>query len=378
MVVYTGYHKVYHKFDVGTAERTKLVCILTRSEFYAIIVENQYFPQLRGEGKSNMGKYTQEIRTTAPVIRDFLNYMLVVKGKSQLTVDEYYKDLRTFFRYIKVCRGIVSDESFETIPITDVDLAMIASVTLSDAFAFMNYCIDERDNHAATRARKACSLRMFYKYLTNKVHLIEQNPLQELDTPKIGKTLPKYLTLEEAVRLLQAVDGPNRERDYCILTLFLNCGMRLSELCGINLSDVRDDNTLRLVGKGDKERIVYLNQACVSAVHVYMRVRPVDGVKDKNALFLSRMKKRISPRMVEEIVYKYLDKAGLGGRGLSAHKLRHTAATLMYQHGQVDIRILKDILGHENLGTTEIYTHLSASQIEEAVNANPLNHIELK
>lgn len=325
-----------------------------------------------------MGKYTQEIRSTAPIIRDFLNYMLVVKGKSQLTIDEYYKDLRTFFRYIKITRGLVpADTDLESISIIDVDLALIGSVTLSDAFEFMNYCIDERDNHAATRARKACSLRVFYKYLTSKMHYLEQNPLQELDTPKIGKTLPKYLTLEESVRLLQSVDGPYRQRDYCILTLFLNCGMRLSELCGINIQDVREDNTLRLVGKGNKERIVYLNQACVSAIRVYMQVRPVDGVKDKNALFLSRMKKRISHRMVEELVYKYLDKAGLGGRGLSPHKLRHTAATLMYQHGNVDVRVLKDILGHENLGTTEIYTHLSSRQLEQAANANPLNQIEL-
>jgi site-specific recombinase XerD len=301
----------------------------------------------------------------------------VVKGKSQLTVDEYYKDLRTFFRYLKISRGLESQENFSNITIHDIDLTFISSVTLSDAFAFMNYCIDERDNHAATRARKACALRVFYKYLTNKVHLIDQNPLQELDTPKIGKTLPKYLTLEESVKLLQSVDGANRERDYCILTLFLNCGMRLSELCGINISDVRDDHTLRLVGKGNKERIVYLNQACISAIQVYLRVRPVDGVKDKNALFLSRMKKRISARMVEEIVYKYLDKAGLGGRGLSPHKLRHTAATLMYQHGQVDVRVLKDILGHENLGTTEIYTHLSNKQLENAANANPLHNMHV-
>ncbi len=325
-----------------------------------------------------MGKYTQEIRSTAPIIRDFLNYMLVVKGKSQLTVDEYYKDLRTFFRYIKMIRLSLYETPFEEISIVDVDLDLIASVTLSDAFEFMNYCIDERENLAATRARKSCTLRMFYKYLTNKVHLISVNPLEELDTPKIGKTLPKYLTLDEAVKLLQAVDGPYRERDYCILTLFLNCGMRLSELCNINIQDVRDDNTLHLIGKGNKERVVYLNNACISAIHVYLRVRPVDGVKDKNALFLSRMKKRISHRMVEELVYKYLEKAGLGGRGLSVHKLRHTAATLMYQHGQVDVRVLKDILGHENLGTTEIYTHLSSQQLEKAANANPLNQINEK
>ncbi len=325
-----------------------------------------------------MGKYTQEIRSTAPIIRDFLNYMLVVKGKSQLTVDEYYKDLRTFFRYIKMIRFSLYDTPFETISILDVDLNLISSVTLSDAFEFMNYCIDERENLAATRARKSCTLRMFYKYLTNKVHLIAVNPLEELDTPKIGKSLPKYLTLDESIKLLQAVDGTYRERDYCILTLFLNCGMRLSELCNINLQDIRDDNTLHLIGKGNKERIVYLNNACIAAINVYLRVRPVDGVKDKNALFLSRMKKRISHRMVEEIVYKYLEKAGLGGRGLSAHKLRHTAATLMYQHGDVDVRVLKDILGHENLGTTEIYTHLSSQQLEKAANSNPLNQINKK
>lgn len=323
-----------------------------------------------------MGKYTQEIRSTAPIIRDFLNYLLVVKGKSQLTVDEYYKDLRTFFRYIKMIRNGLYSTPLEEISILDVDLDLISSVTLSDAFEFMNYCIDERENLAATRARKSCTLRTFYKYLTNKVHLIQANPLEELDTPKIGKSLPKYLTLDEAVKLLQSVDGQYRERDYCILTLFLNCGMRLSELCNINMQDIRDDNTLHLIGKGNKERVVYLNQACISAINVYLRVRPVDGVKDKNALFLSRMKKRISHRMVEEIVYKYIEKAGLGGRGLSVHKLRHTAATLMYQHGQVDVRVLKDILGHENLGTTEIYTHLSNQQLEKAANANPLNQIK--
>ncbi len=322
-----------------------------------------------------MSALSEELRTTAPILRDFCNYMLVVKGKSSLTVAEYYKDLRTFFRYLIAVRGgnPLDEQSLSEISIESVDLPLIASVTLSDAFSFMNYCIDERDNHAATRARKACSLRVFYRYLTNKVHLLQNNPLEELETPKIGKTLPKYCTLEESVRLLQAVDGPNRERDYCILTLFLNCGMRLSELCGINLSDIRDDNTLRLVGKGNKERVVYLNPACTAAISVYLRVRPADGVKDKNALFLSRLKRRISPRMVEEMVQNTLQKAGLGGRGLSVHKLRHTAATLMYQHGEVDVRVLKDILGHENLGTTEIYTHLAAEQLQKAANANPLS-----
>ena len=293
-----------------------------------------------------------EMKHTAPIIRDYLNYMTVVKGKSRLTVQEYYTDLRTFFRFFKFFHGI-SKEEFDKIPIDDVDIDMIKSVTLSDVYEFMNYCIDERHNNAATRARKSSSLRTFFKYLKNKANLIDENPLELLDTPKTKKSLPKYLSLEESVNLLQSVDGPNRQRDYCILTLFLNCGLRLSELCGINFSDIRDENTLKITGKGNKERIVYLNDACVEALNEYLKVRPHDGVKDKNALFISRNGNRISGKTVQHMVYTNLEKAGLSGRGLSVHKLRHTAATLMYQYGHVDIRVLKDVLGHENLNTTD-------------------------
>ncbi|MBR3300638.1 MAG: tyrosine-type recombinase/integrase, partial [Clostridia bacterium] len=206
------------------------------------------------------------------------------------------------------------------------------------------------------------------------------NPAEMLDSPKVKQSLPKHLTLEDSLNLLNCVDGPYKERDYCILTLFLNCGMRLSELCGINLSDIRSDGTLRLLGKGNKERIVYLNDACQNAIAAYMAVRPNDSISpsDKNALFISRNNKRISNKTVQYIVKKYLEKAGLGGQGLSTHKLRHTAATLMYQHGNVDIRVLKDILGHANLGTTQIYTHISDNQIKNAIDSNPLSNVKQK
>ena len=324
-------------------------------------------------------KILYEMKNTAPVLRDFINYNLVVKGKSQLTVQEYYTDLRTFFRYIKILRNIANDsEDFEKIDISDIDIDLIKTITLTDVYEFLNFCINDRSNNSTTLARKTSSLRTFFKYLTNKVNLIDINPLEILDTPKIKKSLPKYLTLEESVRLLEAVDGPNKARDYCILTLFLNCGMRLSELCNINLTDIRDNRTVCITGKGNKERTIHLNEACVNAINDYLQVRPHEGVVDKDALFISRLGKRISNKTVQHIVYTTLDKAGLSGRGLSTHKLRHTAATLMYQYGDVDIRVLKDLLGHENLNTTEIYTHLSNKELKNASDSNPLNNIKNK
>lgn len=317
------------------------------------------------------------LREAPLIVREFLGYIGTIKGKSENTVEEYFRDLRTFFRYLKVQRGLVPSETPLTeIPILDVDMAMIESITLTDVFEYMNYLATERKNKAATRARKASSLRAFYGYLTNKVHKLEVNPLLELESPKIKKSLPKYLTLEQSLELLNAVDGPDKIRDYCILTLFLNCGMRLSELVSINLNDVRHSaSSLRITGKGNKERVVYLNDACLKAIEQYLEVRPRDNLIDREALFISRQRKRISPKTVQHLVKKYLGKIEFGGPGYSVHKLRHTAATLMYQHGDVDIRVLKDILGHENLGTTEIYTHLSDKQMQQAANANPLSKV---
>lgn len=319
------------------------------------------------------------IAEASPVIKDYLLYMQTIKGKSPKTVDEYFSDIRTFFRFIKVSRGIESASTpFEDIKVDDVDIELIKTITLQDAYEFMNYLLRDRDNNSSTRARKTSSLKSFFNYLTVKKHLLDKDPIKELETPKRKKSLPKYLTLEQSIELLNAVDGKHKERDYCIITLFLNCGMRLSELVGLNVTDIRPDGTARILGKGNKERIIYLNSACINAITEYLKVRPMDGVKDRNALFISAHLKRMSPKTVQALVYKYLEKIGLDSQGYSCHKLRHTAATLMYQHGNVDIRILKEILGHENLGTTEIYTHLNTQQMENAANSTPLSKIKPK
>lgn len=309
----------------------------------------------------------------SPIIVDFLNYMDAIKNKSKNTISEYASDLRLFFRYMKVARGLVPpDLPFSEIDIRDIDEKFIKSISLTDAYAFLSFCKEERENSPRTRARKVSTIRAFFKYCTVQRRIIKENPMQELDTPKLKQTLPKYLTLEESRKLLEiAADGPNKERDFAIITLFLNCGMRLSELVSLNYTDIRDDNTIKITGKGDKERTIYLNDSCIDAIKAYMKVRPRDGVVDKTALFLSSRLKRISPKTVQHIVYTALDKAGL--HGYSVHKLRHTAATLMYQYGNADVLVLKEILGHENVGTTQIYTHVVNEQLKTATDSNPLN-----
>ncbi len=321
------------------------------------------------------------LQSCPPVIRDFLTYNETIRGKSSRSVEGYYLDLQTFFRYILLIRGKVpKDTEFENISIESVDIALIKTITISDLYGFMVYCKEERQNGAASRARKTSTLRIFFKYLSVQTHQLETNPAELLESPKVKQSLPKHLTLEDSLELLNSVDGANKERDFCILTLFLNCGLRLAELCALNLSSISSEDTLTVIGKGNKERIVYLNTACVNAIKSYLAVRPNEGVKvnDKNALFISRNKKRISNKTVQYIVKTYLEKSGLGDMGYSTHKLRHTAATLMYQHGNVDIRVLKDILGHANLGTTQIYTHVSDTQIKKAVDSNPLANINNK
>ena len=230
---------------------------------------------------------------TPQIIKEFLSYMQVVKGKSKKTVDEYFLDLRTFFRYIKLKKNLValSESDFAEISISDISLDLIKEITLTDVYDFFNYLCDNRKNNASTRARKVSALRSFFNYLTDKTHQIYENPIKDLDTPKRKAALPKFLTLEESLELLKTVKGPYKERDYCILTLFLNCGMRLSELVNIDLYDIRDDGTVRLTGKGNKERVIYLNQACIEAIQNYLKVRSVEGVRDRQALFISKQKK---------------------------------------------------------------------------------------
>ena len=309
-----------------------------------------------------------------PIILEFLNYMGNILGRSDLTVDEYYRDLRTFFRFIIKDRGLIDkDVPIDDIDISCVDLEMAGSVTFSEILLFLNYCKDERKNEAATRARKTSSLKDFYKYLTVKTHKLSYDPTEELEAPRKGKKLPKYLTLEESLKLLEAVDGEFKERDYCILIFFLNCGLRRSELVGIDLSDINSDYVLKVRGKGNKERVLTLNKACVSALKEYLKVRPVNGIRDKNALFISRKNCRMTGKGVYHMVNHYMTKIGKGDQGYSPHKLRHTAATLMYQKGGVDIRTLQAILGHSSLGTTQIYTHIADEQIQKGLDANPLS-----
>ena len=321
------------------------------------------------------------LQSCPPVIRDFLTYNETIRGKSSRSVEGYFLDLQTFFRYILLVRGLVPKSAeFEKITIEKVDIELIKTITVSDLYAFLVFCKEERQNGAASRARKTSTLRIFFKYLSVQTHQLDNNPAEMLETPKVKQSLPKHLTLEDSLELLNSVEGPYKERDYCILTLFLNCGLRLAELCALNLSSISGDGTLTVVGKGNKERMVYLNSACLDAISKYLPVRHNEGVpaSDKNALFISRNKRRISPKTVQHIVKTYLEKSGLGDMGYSTHKLRHTAATLMYQHGNVDIRVLKDILGHANLGTTQIYTHVSDKQIKQAVDSNPLSNVKAK
>ncbi len=324
-----------------------------------------------------------DYRTEAPeIIRSFLNYHENIAGHSRKTVDEYYLDLRTFFRYMKVIKNnLPRDTSLDTISIMDVDLDFVRSVTLSDVYDYLGYMSRDRVKNqnandpeyglnSASRARKVSTIRSFYKYLTLKTHQLEANPIQDLDSPKIIKSLPRYLSLGESERLLDSVDCKNRERDYCILTIFLNCGLRISELVGLNLSDVRADH-LRVLGKGGKERVVYINDAVAEALNDYLLVRRTIAPLDSRALFLSSRRERISRSTVHALVKKHLGEAGLDETKYSAHKLRHTAATLMLHNG-VDVRTLQELLGHEHLNTTEIYTHVENEGLREAAMLSPL------
>lgn len=307
-------------------------------------------------------------------LADYLTYMQLVKGRGERTVEAYYIDLRTFLRYLKIDRGDADTNKteFEEISIADVPFEYVKKVRLIDAYNYLKWLSDERQNSIKTRARKTSALKQFYSYLHLKKNLIDSNPLTQLELPKMPKTLPKYLTLEDAQKLLASIESDHYERDYCMITLFLNCGMRLSELCGLNIGDFSFENgTLRLFGKGQKERIVYMNDACVAALKAYLPYRLSVQTPEK-ALFLSNRGTRISRRRTQEIVEESLKKAGLSNLGITTHKLRHTAATLMYQYGNVDTLVLKDILGHESLATTEIYTHLSSENLKEAAKANPL------
>ena len=322
-----------------------------------------------------------------PLIRDFARYKGVVQGCSPKTVTEYLFDLRTFCRWLRAEReGLATEgEEFDALDIRSLDTAFFESVSTSEVYDFLSFVKEGRDNENRAMARKLSAIKQFYKFCTARQHLFEKSPAAEIETPKMKKTLPKHLTVEECMDLLGAVtndaESKTRERDYCILTLFLNCGIRLSELAGISLPDLdKELRSMRVIGKGSKERIVYLNDACRAAIAAYLPIRMETPAKQKGeaALFLSGQGNRISVKTVQWMVKKYLGEAGLEYKNYSTHKLRHTAATLMYQSGEVDIRVLKDILGHEQLNTTQIYTHVSNEHMEQAMQNNPLSGVRPK
>ena len=310
-------------------------------------------------------------------LNEFLNYLAVIKGKSNNTVVGYKIDLTMFFRFLylnkELCpKGI----EFNDIPINKIDDDFIRAIQLPDFYAFLYFVQTQRNNSAYARARKVAALRSFFKYLYTKTKILTVNPTSDLETPKINKRNPVFLTLEESKHLLKSVNDTFKhpKRDLCIITLFLNCGLRLSELCSINISKMKED-TLFIIGKGNKERTVYLNKTCLKAITEYMKERSLMKILDlhKDALFISEKKCRINKRMVEKIVAKYIEVASLDKTKYTPHKLRHTAATLMYKYGNVDIISLQNILGHENVSTTQIYTHVDDEKLRQAIKSNPLN-----
>ncbi len=311
-------------------------------------------------------------------VTNFLNYLRTIRGTSENTIYNYKIELCLFFRFMKLYYGLSKkDDDFNDIYIGDIDIPFIEKIKLEDLFAFLSFAENYRGNGNYARARKVATLKSFFKYLSVKTKVLTTNPALELESPKIHGRNPVYLSLSESKSLLNVVDGENKDRDYCIIMLFLNCGLRLSELIGINISKIKDD-TLSIIGKGDKERTVYLNDACLSAIDLYiptreLKIKNIRSDEDKDALFLSRKNKRISKRTVEVLVKKYIKLANLDSTKYTPHKLRHTAATLMYKYGNVDILSLQRILGHESVSTTQIYTHIDDDKLRQAVKSNPLN-----
>lgn len=288
------------------------------------------------------------------LINNYLDYTENIRGKSQNTITNYKIDLNLLFDFL--------DENVKK-PIEEIGLQ-----NLHDFLTYRN----NKGDAKSTRARRVASIRSFFRYLKGIVNLIENNPAQELESPKIERGIPEYLTLTESRKLLSKIDGTHKERDFTIITIFLNCALRISELVSINVNDIKGD-MLKVIGKGNKERTIYLNESCLNAIDEYLKVRP--DIKT-NALFVSQKNNRISVEAVQSLVKKYLEKAGLNTDVLSAHSLRHTASTLMYKYGDVDIRALQEILGHKNISTTQIYTHVDSEVLRDAVKSNPLNKVK--
>ena len=327
------------------------------------------------KGKVNMNNYNND--SNPEFLNNYLVHMKIVKLLAERTIEEYYTDIRLFLRFVYE-NSHNTGKPLEEIDIRDMSVAELRKISISDIYNFIFYASDERKNKDRARYRKISSLRSFFKYLEKVAHIIDENPTKDLDIPVPRASLPKFLSLNESLRLLETADNADSKRDYCIITLFLNCGMRLSELVGINISDLDFyENRLKVLGKRSKERMVYLNSACVDALQKYLVIRKNNPkAANEPALFISNQNRRISKRRVQQIVEDTLTKAGLDGKGITTHKLRHTAATLMYQYGDADVLTLKELLGHASISTTEIYTHLNDENVRNAIESNPLSKIK--
>lgn len=307
-------------------------------------------------------------------LHDYLNYLSVIENFSDNTIVSYYLQIRMFLRFIQ-CRnagGEIDRVRLEQTKIANISLSSIEQLVPEDIYDYLAFAATKLQNESGARSLKLTALRSFFGYLVKVACILPYDITVDIVSPKKTHTVPRYLSLDEAYKMLDTVDGPYAARDFCILLLLVTCGMRVSELVKLDLDDIRDDK-LRLQGKGRKERFVYLNDACLNATTAYLRERATYPIiTDKNAMFISRNKgSRISVRRVQQIVEKALRKAGLAGKGLSTHKLRHTAATLMYQSGAANVLELKEILGHTSISTTELYTHVDDEQLRQAMKHSP-------
>ena len=381
-------YKLFEINNFSTIELAKIYNLSTRSiQNWVKELNLKHTPKTKEKNISktedqNLKYKKLKLNRLPEEVEDFLNYLESIKGKSPNTIDAYTIDLRLFFRFLKIHLGIVeitNDIEFKNIIISDIDIDIIRNIQLRDLYAFLKFLDKERNNSSQAKARKVATLKSFFNFLNLKLKVIKNNPAAELESPKIEKRNPIHLDLNESLNLLNSMDKTDRNyyRDYCILTIFLNCGLRLSELCGIQTDNIRKD-TLTVIGKGNKERTVYLNKACVSAINNYMNMREVKkiAIGDRNTLFISMQNRALSKRSVENLVKKHIGNSSITTKKVSPHKLRHTAATLMYKHGNVDIRALQSILGHESISTTQIYTHVDNEQLRDAANSNPLSNIK--
>ena len=315
------------------------------------------------------------------ILDDYLNYLLTIKGRSNLTVKEYYYDLKRFLKFIIMRKNLFGynlNSNIKEVSILSINKKDILDIDITDLHAYISYCDSYYNDSTKTKARKISAIKSWFKYLHNTVELIDKNPSEKLELPKLQKRNPVYLTLSESEKVINAIKSEenefNRARDLCIILIFLTCGLRISELTGINIESIKDDK-LNVIGKGNKERTVFLNENCLYAIKCYLKLRPI--THDTTALFISSHKKRISNRSIQIRLKKYIQLAGLNPKIYTPHKLRHTAATLMYKYGDVDIRTIQSILGHTSVATTQIYTHLDDDDIKKGILKNPISKLKI-